>query len=289
MFRKYIDPINLKLTPERPVRMHSTENSQAFDSAEKDKDRQFVTALARGLDVLRCFRPSDSFLSHAELARRTNLPKPTVSRLIYTLKKLGYLAYSDSQGKYQLASGVLSLGYTLLGQLDLRKVARPAMQELAEYSQASVSIGVRDRLRMVYVQTCQSSARVTLRLDIGSRIPVATTAMGKALLCGLPQDERDTVLDDIRRADAPKWPRVKAGIEQALHDYQEHGFCVSTGDWQQDVHAVGVPLIDPIGQKQMAFNCGGPAHLLPPDLLASDLGPKLVQLVRKVQIDLGIA
>lgn len=269
--------------------MDSNATSQVFDSTEESKDRQFVTALARGLDLLRCFRPNDVYLSHAELARRTHLPKPTVSRLIYTLKKLGYLAYSDTQGKYQLASGVLSLGYAMLGQLDLRKVARPAMQELAEYSQASVSIGIRDRLRMVYVQTCQSSARVTLRLDIGSRIPIATTAMGKALLCGLPQDERDELLDQIRLADKSLWPRVKTGIEQALRHYQEHGFCVSAGDWQTDVHAVGVPLIDPIGQKQMAFNCGGPAHLLPPDLLQSDLGPKLVQLVHRVQADLGTA
>lgn len=269
--------------------MDPAENGQAFDNAEESKDRQFVTALARGLDILRCFRPNDRFISHAELARRTNLPKPTVSRLIYTLKKLGYLAYSDSQGKYQLASGVLSLSYSMLGQMDLRKVARPAMQELAEYSQASVSIGIRDRLRMVYVQTCQSSARVTLRLDIGSRIPIATTAMGKAFLCGLPQDERDELLDQIRQADKPLWPRVKTGIEQALRDYHDHGFCISAGDWQQDVHAVGVPVMDSIGQKQMAFNCGGPAHLLPPDLLQSDLGPKLVQLVQKVQADLGIA
>ncbi|MDD5029660.1 MAG: IclR family transcriptional regulator [Rhodoferax sp.] len=269
--------------------MDPTEDTQALDSAEEGKDRQFVTALARGLDLLRCFRPNDVYLSHAELARRTNLPKPTVSRLIYTLKKLGYLAYSDSQGKYQLASGVLALGYSLLGQLDLRKIARPAMQELAEYSQASVAIGIRDRLRMVYVQTCQSSARVTLRLDIGSRIPIATTAMGKALLCGLPQDERDLVMDQIRLADQPVWPRVKAGVEQALRDYQERGFCLSEGDWQTDVHAVGVPLIDPIGQKQLAFNCGGPAYLLPRDLLLNDLGPKLVLLVRKVQADLGTA
>lgn len=269
--------------------MEPNETSPVFDSSEESKDRQFVTALARGLDILRCFRPSDTYLSHAELARRTNLPKPTVSRLIYTLKKLGYLAYSDSQGKYQLASGVLSLGYSLLGQMDLRKVARPAMQELAEYSQASVSIGIRDRLRMVYVQTCQSSARVTLRLDIGSRIPIATTAMGKALLCGLPQEQRDLLLDQIRLADRSVWPRVQVGVEQALRDYQERGFCLSEGDWQSDVHAVGVPLIDPIGQKQMAFNCGGPAYLLPRDLLLNDLGPKLVQLVHRVQADLGSA
>lgn len=266
--------------------MNTKSDPQDLANDADNKDRQYVTALARGFEVLRCFRFGDTFLSHAEFASRTNLPKPTVSRLIYTLKKLGYLAYSESQGKYQLGSGVLALGNALLSQLDLREIARPAMQELAEYSQASVSIGLRDHLRMVYVQSCKSSARITLRLDIGSSIPIATTAMGKALLCGLPETQRELLMDQIRLADAQSWPRIKAGIEQALQDYQDKGFCLSVGEWQTDVYAAGVPLIDPFGEKQMAFNCGGPAYLLPRDRLENDLGPKLAQLVQKVQMDL---
>src|SRR3546814_799794 len=65
------------------------------------------------------------------------------------------------------------LGYSMLANLDVRNLARHAMQELAEYSRVSVAIGVRDRLGMIYVETCRRSARVTLRLDVGSRIPRA--------------------------------------------------------------------------------------------------------------------
>src|SRR3546814_12172892 len=91
-------------------------------------------------------------------------------------------------GKYMLASGVLGLGYSMLANLDVRNLARPAMQELAEYSRVSVAIGVRDRLGMISVETCRSSARVTLRLDVGSRIPIATTSMGKAPFCGCSEE-----------------------------------------------------------------------------------------------------
>src|SRR3546814_1982324 len=72
---------------------------------------------------------------------------------LYTLKKLGYLDYSEAMGKDMLASGVLGLGYSMLANLDVRNLARPAMQELAEYSRVSVAIGVRDRLGMIYVET----------------------------------------------------------------------------------------------------------------------------------------
>ena len=256
-------------------------------SDDDAKDRQFVNALARGLELLRCFGPGEVYLTNAELAKRSSLPKPTVSRLTHTLTTLGYLNYSESQGKYQLGAGVLALGYRMLSTMDLRKLARPLMEELAEYAQASVSLGARDRLSMVYVESCRSSANVTLRLDVGARIPMATTAMGKALLCVLPEAERNYLLDRVRQRDEANWPQVKAGVEQGFKDYQERGFCMSAGEWQGDVHAVGVPVRGLDGEQVMAFNCGGPAFLLSHARLEEDLGPKLVQLVRRIDTILG--
>ena len=256
-------------------------------SDDDSKDRQFVNALARGLELLRCFGPGEVYLTNAELARRSSLPKPTVSRLTHTLTTLGYLNYSESLGKYQLGAGVLALGYRMLSNMDLRKLARPLMEELAEYAQASVSLGARDRLSMVYVESCRSSANVTLRLDVGARIPMATTAMGKALLCVLPEAERNYLLDHVRQRDEANWPRIKAGLEQGFKDYQDKGFCMSAGEWQGDVHAVGVPVRGLDGEQVMAFNCGGPAFLLSHARLEEDLGPKLVQLVRRIDTILG--
>ena len=258
---------------------------EAFTSDHKD--RQFVNALARGLELLRCFRPGEVFLSNAELARRSRMAKATISRLTYTLTRLGYLNYSEQQAKYQLGPGVLALGYRMLSAMDLRTMARPLMSKLAEHAQASVSLGARDRLKMVYVETCRSSANVTLRLDVGSRIPLATTAMGKALLCVLPETERDYLMDHMRKKDTALWPKIKAGIEQGFRDYQDRGYTISAGEWQGDVHAVGVPVRDIGGEQVMAFNCGGPAFLLPRERLEKDLGPRLVKLVQQIDSTLG--
>jgi DNA-binding IclR family transcriptional regulator len=258
-----------------------------FRDDDERKDRLFVNALARGLDILRCFRAGETYLANAELASRTGIPKPTVSRFTHTLTKLGYLLLSESDGKYRLASGVLALGYSMLANMDVREIARPAMRELAEYSKGAVSIGIRDRLSMVYVESCRSSSRVALQLAVGSRIPLATTAIGRAVLAGLPQEERDYLLDHIRLADEENWPRIKFGIEQAQRDIVERGFCLSVGELHSEIHAVGVPLIGVEQEKALAFNCGGPAFLLPREKLESDIGPRLVQLVRKVATDMG--
>ena len=261
--------------------------SNMADDDQDSIDRQFVNALARGLEVLRCFQPGRAYLTNADLARETGFPKPTISRLTYTLKKLGYLEYSEVMGKYLLASGVLGLGYSMLANLDVRNLARPAMQALAEHSRVSVAIGIRDRLDMIYVETCRSSARVTLRLDVGSRIPIATTSMGKALLCGMPESERNALMDEIHKSDKENWSRIKLDLEKALEHFQAHGFCIALGEWQPEIRAVGVPLIGVGGEKQMAFNCGGPAYLLPHDKLERDLGPRLVELVHNVEKTLG--
>lgn len=259
---------------------------ERFDDDERSKDRQFVTALARGLEILRCFEPKERHLGITEMARRTGIPKPTVSRLAGTLAKLGYLDFSQELGKYRLGSGVLSLGYSMLSNLDVRQVAKPAMQELAEYSQASVSIGVRDRLSMVYVETIRSSSPIILQRGIGSRMPVATTAMGRAYLAGLADAERNFLLDQIRLRNEHEWPRIKAGIEQALRDYADHGYCISMSDWDKGTCGVGVPFCGPDG-GMMAFNCGGPAFMLTRDRLESDIGPRLVSLVKRVSGSMG--
>lgn len=254
---------------------------------DQPADRQFVSALARGLEILRCFRPGEAFLSNSEMAKRTGMPKPTISRLTHTLTTLGYLHFSKDQGRYELGAGVLALGYSLLANMDVRKLARPGMQELAEYAECSVAIGIRDRLSMVYIEACRGSTAVTLRRDAGSRIPLSTTAMGKAYLCALPQAERDFLMDHIRLDDEAAWPTVKADIEAGFRHYQDHGFCLSSGLWDSKISAIGVALPDNDPAKTMSFTCGGPSFLLPREKLVGDLAPRLIALVRTMEVTLG--
>jgi DNA-binding IclR family transcriptional regulator len=255
----------------------------------KDKERQFITALARGLEVLRCFRPGDRLLGNKDIARRTGLPRPTVCRLTYTLTRMGYLSYSEKLGKYQLGTAVLSLGYSLLSNLDILSVAQPLMQELADYSNTAVGAGARDRLGMVYLKGCFSTkATISLNMDSGTSIPIATTSMGKALLCGMPDQEREVLLKHIRSENPKEWPQRKAGIEKALRDYQEHGFCYSIGEWRKDVSGVAVPILPAEGSRLYSFNCAAPSFLLKRQMIEEDIGPRLVHMVRSIEARVAV-
>lgn len=276
-------------TEQREERMRSADDDsdiQQFDDSGEGKDRQFVTALARGLELLRCFGERERELGLTELARRTGIPKPTVARLAGTLAKLGYLDHLEAEGRYRLGAGVLALGFGMLARLDVRETARPLMRELAERTQASVSLGVRDRLSMVYVESVRSSASITLQRGVGTRLALATTALGRAYLAGMPAPERAGLLQQLRQRDAADWPRLQAGVDQAVRDYAERGFCISIGEWDKDVCGVGVPFRAPDG-TMMSFNCGKPAFKCSREYLERELGPALVELVRKVGGSMG--
>jgi DNA-binding IclR family transcriptional regulator len=283
---KKVSPAMLRAQEKRMAAGNEINDIERFDDEERVHDRQFVIALARGLELLRCFGPKERSLGITEMARRTGLPKPTVSRLAGTLTKLGYFEFNEASGKYSLGCGVLSFGYAMLSNIDVREIAKPLMLELAEYSKASVSIGVRDRISMVYVETVRSSAPIALQRGIGARLSLATSSMGRAFLAGADNNERAFLMDQIRLRNEHDWPLMKTGIEQALRDYQERGYCISIGEWDKDISGVGVPFTGPDG-RLMAFNCGGPAFMLTREKLETDIGPKLVSLVNRVGLMMG--
>ncbi|MDF5987898.1 IclR family transcriptional regulator [Pseudomonas aeruginosa] len=252
---------------------------------EKDeelKDRQFVTALARGLELLRCFTPRESLLGNQELAKKTGLPKPTVSRLTHTLTRLGYLRPPPHSGKYQLEVGVMSFGYAMLSNLSIRALARPLMEEMAGYAKAAVAMAARDRLSMVYLDVVHGEANLTMRRQVGSHLSLHRSAIGRACLAAMPEDEREFILGHIRKRHPEDWPEVRKGLERAFRDYADYGFCPSLGEWQRDVNAVGVALHHE-SHGLLAFNCGGPSFHLKREKLEDDIGPRLLHMVHNIE------
>lgn len=246
-------------------------------------DPAFATTLAHGLALLQCFRVGETVLSNKELAERTGLSKATISRLTYTLAVRGLLLYDTRLRRYRLGSTALSLGYPLLASLRVRQVARPLMKALADRMGGSVSLGLRDRLRMVYVETSRGHDAIAFRPDIGASLPMLASAIGRAWLAQAPADVRATVLDGLRDAEPDDWHRHADAIPAAIADLATLGFARSAGDWLPDVHAVAVPMQRPIDGETLVFNCGVPAARMTPGKLEREMGPRLIELVAEVE------
>jgi DNA-binding IclR family transcriptional regulator len=250
-------------------------------------DRSFVVALSRGLDVLRAFHPNDGLLGNQEIAARTNLPKPTVSRLTYTLTRLGYLTPVPRFEKYQLAPAAMALGYAALANLGLRHLSEPYREDVMRATGGAVAVGGRDRHSMIYFGQSRNGLTLGVQLDVGSRIPIATTAMGRAYLWALPGEERAILLRELREHYGSRWPKMREGIERSGETVAKHGFVISAGEWHDDIAAAGVALKLNDGTGPYAFNCGAPAFRFTEDRLLNDIGPRLLSMVRNIEAALG--
>lgn len=251
-------------------------------------DRQFVTALARGLEVLRVFQPTDGPLGNQEIADRTGLPKPTVSRITHTLTMLGYLDYIPRMSRYMIAPSVLSLGHQCITSAGIKHMARPHLEELADRTQATVALGARDRLNMIYLDVARGSRAVAFSLDPGAQIPIFNTAMGAAYLFALPEKERGFFFEAIVRHCGDDWNEVRAQIEGAFLEIEDFGFCIFEGTYEKAINGVGCPLVRPDGSV-VAVTCSAPVYEFSRRRMEDDVGPRLAAACASIRGEMARA
>lgn len=250
-------------------------------------DTKFNWSLARGLEVLRAFSSRPAPLGNTDLVEITGLPKATVSRLTHTLNELGFLALNPRLGKFELTPAILALGYPVLSSMKVRALAKSYLTELASAVGLTVAIGSRDRSSMIYVDACHPPGMMSLRLDVGSRVEMARTSLGRAFLWGISEMERDILFSTFERRYGDSWPSLKDSIENSLAEIEDRGFCIVDGDWQDDIRGVGVPLFSDDGSVALALNAAGPRFAADIDTLEQDVGPRLVHLSRSLKPMLG--
>lgn len=252
-----------------------------FGFEEYAGDRQFATTLARGLELLRCFTHDQPVLGNRDFAQQLGLPPATVSRLTYTLTCMGYLVPAEASGKYQLGSAVLSLGYPLLAQFRIRRTARPLMLEFAERVGGTVAIAIRDRLAVVYIEAIYPNQRI-YSLDVGSRQPLAGTAVGRAWMMACRPAEREAILNQLRLREPEQWKRFGRGLKESIARFAQDGCCVSVGEILPDVQAVGVPLGRVDRGELAAIGCAFQGRPMDAQWLRREIAPQLATLARQI-------
>jgi IclR family transcriptional regulator, positive regulator for flagellar biogenesis len=260
------------------------ENPPAPEPGGKDE----VSALARGLALLKVIADADQPLGNRDLVERTGIPKATVSRLAATLQANGFLKLSTETERYSLGPALLQLGNAYLRHFDFRNHARLHLAELAEMAGANVHLGVREGLDILLIDTLRPrSALILSRMDVGSRMTIATSAAGRAYLASLPLSQRQELLDEIRQDAGARWPQTKERLDAALAEFGRVGYCTSFGEWHPDIHAIGFALRGPQGELY-AVSVGGPAYKLPQEWLLEKVAPKVLETQRAISREAGL-
>jgi DNA-binding IclR family transcriptional regulator len=246
------------------------------------KDRKFATTLARGLSILRAFRASDDGLSHAEIAVRTGLPKPTLTRLTYTLTELGYLSHTGRNDKFRLGPAVLSLGSVAQVSISFVEMASEAMQKLADDSGTLSLIAIRDGDRMMLARTWRPRNEASIWLEPGHRLDVFGSSSGLAALSLMSDDVFEQLSPDADQR------RLRAnGYSQLV----ARGFVVTPADthYTRKINAVSVPFYAGEYGAPVAFTCGALPDVLSVERMEKEVGPALRDLVRNLELRTGRA
>jgi DNA-binding IclR family transcriptional regulator len=198
-------------------------------------------SLARGVELLRAFRPGTEVLGNAELAERTGLPPATVTRLTQTLVGAGLLQEAAGRRAFRLAPAVLSLAHAMRTGCAELQVAAPIMREVAERHFINVGLAAPDRDEMVYLESIRHSRRVALRKVVsGQRVPMELTSLGRAYLAVAPARRRQALLAAFRRRRGPQWPALHREIEGSIAQVHAQGWCAAS--WLPEVVALAAPV-----------------------------------------------
>lgn len=250
--------------------------------SELENDRRFVRALARGLEVLRAFDSMNLLLGNKEISERTGLPPSSVSRLTATLTGLGYLTHHAALNRYEISPSVLALGYVGVRDLNVRVVARPLLAELAQWGKVNVGLGAPDRDTMLYIEAQRGAGNLHHRLDVGSRVPMASSAMGLAYLAAVSDARREQLIAKLAKREPVA--ELRSRVEQARESIAAQGFCIAC--WQPDIIAAAVALDSRSGEVSYVLNCGGPRFMVQHERLQQEIAPRLVGVAKHIQSQL---
>ncbi|GLW09294.1 IclR family transcriptional regulator [Microtetraspora sp. NBRC 13810] len=244
----------------------------------------FIEALARGLDVIKAFRPGRPVMSLTEVAAAADLARPTARRILLTLQELGYVRAGE--GGFALTPRVLELGVSYVRSLGLWEVARPHLERLVAQTGESSSIAQLDGSDIVYVARVAVPKIVTLSVTIGTRFPALQTSLGKVLLAGLSPGEVERVLAEPSRSGIEaRWRPDPAEREAALREVRARGWALTDEQLAPGIRSVAAPLRDGLGRVVAAVNVNAHAAETSLDRLIEEHLPPLLRAAGAISAD----
>jgi DNA-binding IclR family transcriptional regulator len=245
----------------------------------------FINSLAKGLDMLDLLVERGE-ASVSEAARVLGFNRAASHRFLSTLLELGYVEKTE-QARYAASMKVMEMGLKLAGRLEIRKISKPYMQRLAEISRETVNLGLYDRSEILHVDKIDS--REILRIDspTGSRTPAYCTALGKAILAFLPQDELDHFFRGVKlRRRGPRSMTTRKKLRAALADIRLKGFAVDDEELSVGLRCVAAPIFDHSGLAFYALSISGPAVRLSLERIAK-IQPRLRKFCKEISLKVG--
>lgn len=248
-----------------------------------NEDRDFVTSLARGLEVIRAFNRSKSSMTLSEVAERTAMTRAAVRRFLLTLVREGY---AETDGKYfRLRPKVLELGFSLLASMDITEIMQPVVDELAQRLQESVFVAVLDEDSVRYVARATSNRVVSIGINIGSRAPAHAVSTGRVLLAGLSEDKLHAYLDSaVLEKITQNTVTSKVQLESLIDETRRQGWCIVDQELEVGLRSISAPIKNRSGEVVAALNVCCPSVRFSVKEMQAQILPELLDAASRISL-----
>lgn len=191
------------------------------------------------LDALAGAGPAGASL--AELAQQAEVNKSTAYRALSTLRLRGFADQDDSSGFYRLGPAAYELGERSYSPQNLAQALHPALVALSRAAQELVHLGVPTGDHVLYVDKVEPERSIRVTSAVGQPVPVASTAMGRALLAArnVPDELLGSYLKDL----PPSGPVSLERLRTSVHQARGRGYAVELGENEPDVACIGTAIM----------------------------------------------
>jgi IclR family acetate operon transcriptional repressor len=221
----------------------------------------------------------------ADLSTQLGMPKSTTHRYLATLVSLG-LAERDGADHFRLGTRIIELAGSYLAKSDLRSESRAFLDDLASGTGETVHLAVPSGGEVVYIAKVESTHAIRMYSHIGARLPMACTALGKAILAFLPLDRRERILAQPFRARAPNTLIQPSAMARDLESVRDRGFAVDDEENEVGVCCVGAPIFDYTSEVIAAVSVSGPISRMSPARCV-ELGPDVRESALRISRRMG--
>ena len=219
-----------------------------------------VNAVRHAVEVLTALSGAGGTLGVSALARHVGLHKSTVSRILATLEEASLVEREQATGQFRLGVGLVALAGPLLRDLDVRRVARPLLEELARNFGETVSLSLWDGRAAVNVEQVLGNRAVAHVSVPGRRVPAHCTAAGKVLLAHCPEAEREAVFADGLEAYGPHTVTDPDALRRELDQLRRDGYALNDEEFEAESCGTASPVLDRHGDLVAAVTVAVPKH-----------------------------
>lgn len=256
-------------------------------STVKGNERDFIQSIERGFAVLLAFDEDLPEPTLAELATKTKLSRPAVRRILLTLQRLGYVVASGT--RWSLTPRVLTIGQHFAATHGIVEIAQPHLLRLAELTHESASLSQLDGDAVIYIGRVHVRRIMGINVDIGTRLPVHATSMGRVLLAWADASVVDRV---IARAGLPSITSTTVTdpvvFRDLLHEVRTQGFALVDGELEDGFLSAAVPVRDPKGNVVASLAYSTSRVRRTPEEVLSDVVPQLLEVAADIDRDLAM-